>query len=354
MLSFLGGVFMSMIIAVTSVMGGLFSAQEPLVDNLPQWLDLAELRGHYALASTVFTVGSQETSLLVWYDGEIVYEEYRHGTNADTMHPVNSINKSILGVMVGMLLHDGTFDGMHQLIYPFFPEARLCVNSSKRDMTLHHLLTMQAGLPWLLQRGSLDFINCEQDSGLAAFLTPQRAAPGAGFRYDGGAAMQILVAVIERATGQCYYILLQEMLLQPLGMYNTEQRLFTADGRPKGGAGLYMTIHDMLRFGVFMLQGGLIDGVQVLPDEMLEGVLVNMQNYPVLGGLIRYNMLWWGGGNTRSAGRSVRATGFAGQLITIYPDTGVVTARTGRGPFGVGSDLWPLVRRNGGFLYLIP
>ncbi|MCL2195477.1 MAG: beta-lactamase family protein, partial [Oscillospiraceae bacterium] len=195
---------LSMVLAFVmwlTTFSGWFFAQPPLVNDLPEWVNLTELRGHYALVTGLFSFGTQETSMIVWYDGEIVYEEYRHGMTPDTLHPVNSISKSILGTVVGMLLHDGTFDCIHQPVYTFFPEARLCINSSKRDMTLHHLLNMRAGLPWLMQRGSLDFINCEQDSGLTAFLTPQRHAPGEVFAYDGGAAMQILVAVIERATG---------------------------------------------------------------------------------------------------------------------------------------------------------
>jgi len=351
-LSFLGSIILS-IATVVTMLQGMFFAQTPLVNDLPDWVNLTELRMGYNLTG-VLVLGTQETSLAVWYDGDIVYEEYRHGFTPDSMHPMNSVTKSLLGVMAGMLLHDGTFDDIHQLVYPFFPEAVLCINSSKRTMTLHHLLTMRAGLPWLMQRGSLDFMRCEQDSGLAAFLTPQRAAPGAEFRYDGGAAMQILVAMIERATGRDYYELLQEMLLEPLGMHNTEQRLFTADGSAKGGAGIYMTTRDMLRFGVFMLEGGVIDGVQVLPEWWTTEALVNNTDYPALWGLVPYNLLFWHGSTTRSAGPSARAQGFAGQFISIYYESGLVTARTGRGIMGVGTDMWPLIRRNGGFIYLIP
>ncbi|MCL2446437.1 MAG: beta-lactamase family protein [Oscillospiraceae bacterium] len=354
MLSVLGSIVMALAVWLTTF-NGWFFAQPPLVNNLPDWVNLTEIRAKHNIVSTA-VFGSSETSMLVYYAGAgaVVYEEYRRGFNAESVHSLNSATKSFLSTMVGMLIYDGYLDGVHQLVYPFFPEADLPDDCSKRSMTLHHLLTMRGGLPWIGQRPSLDFMLCEEDSGLAAFLTPQRHEPGARFVYDGGAGMQILLAVMERATGQYYHELLQARIFDPMGMTSAHQGIWTADGRAKGGAGLYMTTRDLMAFGLIYLYDGVIDGVRVLPEGWVEETLLNNDTYHALW-VLPYNLLFWGNNYVPGLGRSARAQGFAGQLVSIYPDSGLVVARTGGvGLIGDGTGAWPLIRRNGSFLYLLP
>jgi CubicO group peptidase (beta-lactamase class C family) len=272
-----------------------------------------------------------------------------------TLHPQNSATKTLLSTMIGMLIHDGYLDGVHQKVHEFFPEAGITPENSKYDMTLHHVLGMYAGLPWLVQRGSLDFMLCEEDAALAAFMAPQRRAPGRIWAYDGGAGMQVLQGVIERVTGRCYFELLQERIFGPLGMTSAEWRLFNTDGTVKGSAGLYMTTRDMARYGTIYVNDGKINGRRVLPEGWVEETFFNNRENMAWFVLLPYNRLWWGNTPLESVGRSARAQGFGGQLISVFPDTGIVVARTGgRGPLGDGDGGWPLIRNNGDFLYLLP
>jgi len=316
----------------------------------PAWLDVTGLRRQHNLIGAIL-VGRHETSLAVLHNGVLVHEEYAEGFDAYAVIPMNSTTKSFVAAMVGVAIEDGYIDCVSQRVVDFFPEARIPRSQrNKRDMTIEHLLTMRSGLPWIGQRDSLDFMNA-QDSGLAAFLTPQRNAPGERFAYDGGAAMQTLIAVVERASGRYFHEYANERIFEPLGMAGARWQIFTQDNRAVGAMGLYMNTHDMLRFGQLYIQDGVWDGRRILPEGWVAQTLAN-EEFGIFFGLLPYSLLWWGHRALEGMGPAVRAQGFAGQLISVYPEIGLVVVRTGTGLIGDGTAAWPLIRRDGRFLYL--
>ena len=316
----------------------------------PAWLSPTRVRLQH-LPVNLAVLGFVETSLLLLYNGELVHEQYRRGYDATTLHPMNSAAKSFVATMIGVAIQDGYIDCISQHVIDFFPDATIAPGQeSKRDMTIEHLLTMRGGLPWLVQRGSLDFMLCEVDSGLAAFETPQQSPPGHQWIYDGGAGIQILVAIVERASGRCYYEYIRERVFEPLGMTSAHWQIFTQDGRVAGGMGLYMNVYDMLRYGQLYLYDGVWEGQRILPEGWAAQTWDGREH--AIFCLLPYNLLWWGNFSYRRAGPSSRAQGFAGQLISVYPETGLVMARTGTGPVGNGAGGWPLILRDGSFLYV--
>jgi len=318
----------------------------------PGWLLPNRVRLQH-LPVNLAVLGLIETSFLLLYNGALVHEQYRNGFDEATLHPMNSTTKSFVATMIGAAIQDGYINCISQKVIDFFPDATIAEGQeSKRDMTIAHLLTMRAGLPWIAQRDSLDFMLCEIDSGLAAFETPQRHPPGERFIYDGGAGIQILVAIVERASGHCYYAYIRTRIFEPLGMTSAHWRIFTQDGRVAGGMGLYMNVYDMLRYGQLYLQDGMWDGERILPEDWAAQTWDG--NEFAIFGLLPYNLLWWGNFNFlyKRAGPSSRAQGFAGQLISVYPETNLVMVRTGTGPLGNGAGGWPLILDNGRFFYL--
>ena len=320
----------------------------------PAWLSPNRIRLQH-LPVNLAVLGLVETSLLLLYNGELVHEQYRRGFDAATIHPMNSAAKSFAATMVGVAIQDGYIDCISQKAVEFFPDATIVPGQeSKLEMTIEHLLNMRAGLPWLVQQNSLDFMLCEEDSGLAAFETRQLHPPGARWIYDGGAAAQILVAIVERASGRCFYEYIRESLFEPLGMDSAHWQLFTNDGRVVGGMGLYMNVYDMLRYGQLYLYDGVWEGERILPEGWTEQTFFGEGR--IIFGQLPYNLLWWENFQClyRRAGPSARAQGFAGQIISVYPETGLVMVRTGTGPAGNGASGWPLIRNNGNFLYIFP
>jgi len=255
-------------IALVLVMGvalAIPTQAAPVIDNMPDFVDLPALRRKHNIISGVL-LGVQETSFVAWHDGEFVFEEYRPGFDVDSIHPLNSATKAFLAAMVGVAIQDGYLECITQPVHEFYPEATIEPGQEhKYDLTIEHVLMMRSGLPWLTQRGSLDFMHAE-NSGLAAFETRIRHAPGTRWTYCGGAGMQIVMDIIERASGRCYYEYIRESLFEPLGMESAQWRIFTQDGRPVAGMGLYMNARDMVRFGLLYLNDGMIDDRRVLPE----------------------------------------------------------------------------------------
>ena len=49
-------------------------------------------------------------SFLVLKNGEIIFEEYFNEMNPESLHLMNSITKSFMGMLVGILADKGVFD----------------------------------------------------------------------------------------------------------------------------------------------------------------------------------------------------------------------------------------------------
>jgi len=166
-----------------------------------------------------------------------------------------------------------------------------------------------------------------EDAALAALMTPRRGGLDDGFTYDGGAGMQVLVGIVERAAGRCFYDFAQEMLFGLLGITSaTWER--AGNGSPIGGFGLHMTPRDMLRFGYLYLRDGVWEGERILPEGWVEASRPNNINP------FSYGLMWWGNFRIGRFGRTYEARGLAGQFITIFPERDLVVVRTSRGLFG--------------------
>lgn len=76
--------------------------------------------------------------------------------------------------------------------------------------------------------------------------------------------------MIERATGEPYADLVGRLLWQPMGAghdaYITVDRL----GAPRGAGGMCMTALDLARIGQLLVQGGVRDGVAIVPPAWID------------------------------------------------------------------------------------
>ena len=60
-------------------------------------------------------------SFLVLKNGEIIYEEYFNGMSSDSLHLMNSITKSFIGMLVGILAEKGVFNTQDK-VTKYLPE----------------------------------------------------------------------------------------------------------------------------------------------------------------------------------------------------------------------------------------
>jgi len=293
----------------------------------PWWIMPWAMNLNYAWKAVVMG-GWGKDSFAVLHEGKLVAEEYGWFNNKDKPHGMFSVTKSVLSALVGVAIMDGYITSVDQKVIEFFPDAVIAPGQeSKLDMTVEHLLRMTSGLPGDDEEEiSGACMYGDVDIGLAAFLTPQRQAPGEEMIYSSFAGSQCLAGLVQRAVGKSLYEYGQERLFGPTGMSSVDWKR-AKDGTNTGGFGIYMTTRDMLRFGYLYLHDGVWDGLRILPEGWVEA------SRPAEDDFGAYGYLFWGNGPDKDWGSNYEARGLGGQFITIWPDKDIVCARTGSGLF---------------------
>ena len=270
----------------------------------------------------VFTDG-----IVVLHRGKIIYERYARGWDRTTPHRMYSVTKSVVSALVGIAIGEGYIDSVQQKVIEFYPDAVIAPGQeSKLDMTIEHLLTHSSGLPGDSEESDAWWES--DDTGKAAFETPQAAAPGERFAYSSGPGMQTLACLVSRAVGMNLFEYAKLKLFGPLGMDSVTWDA-AGDGRNYGGFGITMTMEDMLRFGILYLNEGAWEGSassdtrQVIPADYISATRPPSPNRA------NYGYLWRTYSDEPGYERAVRAAGFFGQFICVLPDQDMVIVRTG-------------------------
>lgn len=271
--------------------------------------------------------------LVVARDGQVLYRRAvgrRDPASAqpmaeDALFRIYSMTKPIVSVAALKLVEDGRM-ALGDPVSRHLPELKnLQVGvekpgpdgkpvlervPAKREMTVQDLLRHTAGLTYgvfgrsmvkdeYLKLGvrpgddGVDFDNAELVRRVAQL--PLAFEPGTTWDYS--IATDVLGALVERVSGQTLDVHLQERILGPLKMRDTTFRvrpeqlprvaeafavdpdtkqpvkLLDARRAPKllaGGAGLFSTADDYLRFAQMLANGGTLDGARILSRKSVE------------------------------------------------------------------------------------
>ncbi len=243
----------------------------------------------------------------------------------DAIFRLYSMTKPIASVAALMLVEEGRL-GLDDPVarhLPAFANLRLfgdgTVGAPARTLTIRHLLTHTAGFATgggldagfdaatrLLTRADLPQSVDLNDFATRVAGVPLGAEPGTRFGYD-GVNTEVLARVVEVASGERFDAFLQRRIFAPLRMVDTgfavppdartriaaittmgpdnvlvalpgpQTRLPGESLRayPSGAGGLYSTGPDYLRFCQMLLNGGTLDGAQLLKRET---VMLMMQD----------------------------------------------------------------------------
>jgi CubicO group peptidase (beta-lactamase class C family) len=223
--------------------------------------------------------------LVVLHRGEIITEAYEHGMTAQTQHLLMSVSKSILGVVAGILAHQGVLD-LARPVTEIIPELG---NSAYAGAKIRDLLDMRAGVHFdenylatsgmiIEYRKSHNWNPLEPgdvQSDLRSFfqrLTETDGPHGGRFHYV-SPNTDLMGWVMERAAGKRYGDILSELLWRPMGAahnaYITVDRL----GAPRCAGGVCATVRDLARLGQLIVQNGRRDDVQIIPQTWIENVI---------------------------------------------------------------------------------
>ncbi|GAB5470980.1 MAG: serine hydrolase [Rhodospirillales bacterium] len=212
---------------------------------------------------------------LVLHRGRIVFERYYDGMGPRDLHLSQSVSKSLVGTLVGLLESQGLLD-LEAPLSRYVPELE---SGGYAGATLHQVLDMRSGVKFgedysdpecevgQLDRASGWKTRREGDPAsiydLIVNLTQERPH-GGPFRYR-SIETDVLGWVLERASGLGLADLLSRELWQPMGA--EAEACFTVDraGTCLADGGLSACLRDYARFGQLYCNEGAIGGRQVLP-----------------------------------------------------------------------------------------
>jgi CubicO group peptidase (beta-lactamase class C family) len=175
------------------------------------------------VAETLEQTGVPGAAVGVLYQGQVRAAGFGV-TNVDhplpvtegTLFQIGSITKTFTGTLIMMLAEAGELE-LDAPVRAYIPDFRVEDEEVSRQVTIRHLLTHTSG--WV---GDVFDDTGAGDDALARYAanmadTPQLAPMDRVWSYN-NAGFSIAGYVIERVTGQSYQTVLQERLLDPLGM----------------------------------------------------------------------------------------------------------------------------------------
>jgi CubicO group peptidase (beta-lactamase class C family) len=279
-------------------------------------------------------------ALVISVDGKIVLERYWHSTAA-TSGNIESVGKTILSTLIGIALGEGKLRSLDQTLGELLPAYATVMSPPVAAITLRQLLTMTSGLP--PDEGFYPTIFSTGQDWVAWILKRGLAGPPGTFRYS-SAGSHLLSAVLSHATGRSALDYAREKLFDPLGIstrpatevmvapgslddYERAGFAWPTDpqGRYIGGGGQKLTARDMARFGQLWLQNGRWGDRQLVPSAWIQAAQTDRVPVPAsLRPAEAYGyQVWLGPADGHAA---LFAFGFAGQLIEMVPDLGLVVA----------------------------
>ncbi len=278
--------------------------------------------------------------IIILKNDEILFEQYYGNLTEDKPHLMNSISKSVVGLLAGKLEKDGLVDFDKPVSY-YVPELS---KSGWGPDSLRLVLDMKDGSDYSEDYpdftttfriqdcaiGWTDADYCPEkiENGLYSFLpTIGRKESNVGtFKYRSGST-DVIGWVLEKASGKSLANLISEYIWKPMGAEFDAYITVDESGFVLADHGMNSTLRDLSRLGLLVLNEGKVFSQQIVPEEFIRDMHSHEDpNWPYDvsdGTSPYYRSFWWGKGNTE---RDLNGYGIHGQLLRVAPQAEMVVA----------------------------
>lgn len=291
------------------------------------------------------------SGLLVLKDGKIAYELYQYGNSPKTRWMSMSIAKSVTSTLIGAAVQDGLID-IKDPVAKYVPRLK---GSAYDGVTVRDIMMMASGVKWdetyidpKSDRRQLLEIQIAQKPGAAMELMRKlpRAAPVGSVNLYNTGETQVAAEVLHAAIKKPLATYLSEKIWSKYGMEAPATWwLDSPNGVEIGGSGISATLRDYGRFGLFIMNNGMIGTQRVLPEKWQ----AEAGSAKVLAGgkPLDYGYYWWipASGPSRDDG-AFEARGAGGQSIYVNQKRKVVIVVWGA-QSKIGGNITPIA--NGDF-----
>jgi CubicO group peptidase (beta-lactamase class C family) len=295
------------------------------------------------MLATTYTDG-----FLLLRRGNVVVERYMNGMSETTPHLSQSVVKSFVGTLIGILVGQGLLS-LDRPLSHYVPEL---AGTGYAGATLGQVLDMRSGVRFVE-----DYLDPASDVSLLdrvagwkpplpgevlggiydLILTLRQERPHGGHFAYRSIETDALGWVLERATGRGLADLLSQELWQPLGAECDASIAIDRAGTCQADGGLNATLGDYARLGLLYLQEGAWGGRQILPAAWVAASRTGDRAAfaPFYGERFAafpdaaYSRQWWV--LDRQRGRHA-AFGIFGQMILIDPMREMVAVKLSSWP----------------------
>jgi CubicO group peptidase (beta-lactamase class C family) len=272
----------------------------------------------------------ESIAFLVIHHDSLLYESYEDPFSASSLSNSFSMAKSIVGLLVGYAIEEGSINGLDDKVLTYLPELK---GTFAKDLTIRHLLSMSSGSSWDESYSSIFSMTTQAYYGRDLGKTIEQIEiinpPGETFSYRSGDT-QLVSEIVTRATGKTLAGYASEKLWKPLGAEQAALwSLDKANGREKAYCCFNSNARDFARLGALVLNQGQWHDQQLLSDDYIREIIRPVTQLTDQHGnaVDFYGLQWW---IMHYKGLEIPyARGILGQYIFILPEEDAVIVRLG-------------------------
>ena len=279
-------------------------------------------------ALTAFIKDTPTTGMVVLYKGQLLYE---YG-DIKRVSYIASCRKSVLSMLYGSLVEDGTVD-LNQTIGDLGVDEKGGLLPIEKKATVDHILNSRSGVFHEASNGGYDRDN---------FLERGSVEPGKYWVYNNW-DFNVGGHLLEVYTGRSIYEELEDQLAIPLGFQDWDIKNQKKSGKKRKSQypayHIYLSTRDMAKIGQLMLNEGMWNGEQLIPAAWVRRTTTTvtphetlLERYgepdPALPAM-SYSYMWWLLDSFKDKNvydGAYTAIGYGGQYITVIPKMDMVIA----------------------------
>ncbi|MCM8770083.1 MAG: beta-lactamase family protein [Candidatus Omnitrophica bacterium] len=229
-------------------------------------------------AAAKYSMSAGGQTMVVMYDGKIIFERYDNGGSPERLQMLASGSKSFVGIVAVAAVEDG-YIKLDDKVSDVIEEWR--EDPLKSQITYRQLLNLTSGLT-TSERGVTSLFPSWKD----IVAKPMTGKPGQQFEYGGYSLNAFAYALELKMRKETFENYLKRRILDPLGI-KLEWRFRCADGNPQVAGGAFMTARDWAKFGELVRLGGKIGDKQLINSKILMECFQGSEQNQA------YGLTWW-------------------------------------------------------------
>jgi CubicO group peptidase (beta-lactamase class C family) len=279
--------------------------------------------------------------LIIIKEGKLVAEGYWNGSHASKLHDIRSASKSVASILTGIAINQGYISSVNASLYDYLPDFQPAFPDSiplkyreqwLKELTIEHLLNMTSGFEyddWYENfRGEVEIQRSRNWIKKAATSALIRQ-PGTFYAYN-TASLVLLSEIIASNSDMLMKKFAENMLFNPLGI--DKWKWYNRRGVIYMGGQLRLTLRDMSKIGMLMLNDGVWNDQRLLSTEWIQTSTAELNETEPSWQKHKFHhhYLWWQF-NEMVNGTRIRAfyaSGNGGQTIMFIPKLEMVITMT--------------------------